>query len=356
MNVAKSIIDIHAHVVDRRYVRELVADAGLTAQSTADGQTLLRKDGHTVLWYREAMFDVDARLRDMDEKSIDMRALSYSTPNVYEWRGARQIEMARYMNDVTAQMVGRHPERFAGLGSLPLDDVPASLSELDRITGELGLHGVMIGSNIAGQPLNHPRFEPVWARIDALRLAVFEHPMFPAHTEDMEEFELPLRVGFVFDTTLAAARMIYSGIFERYPNFPYIMAHTGGALLMILERLDNGYRLFPDCRARINRLPSEYAKRLYYDTASFYGPALAMAHGIVGADHLLWGSDDPFIGADTRHVDTMKISASDRKKILGGNAARLLGIQVNKKKRTRTPRGADAESPPGHAAACGDGQ
>lgn len=318
-------IDIHAHVVDRRYVDTLVADLALSTETTPSGQTLFRRDGYTFLWQREEMFDIAARLSRMDALGIDMRVLSLSTPNVYEWKGARQVEMARYVNDVTAALVRGHPERFAGLGSLPLDDVRASLSELDRITGELGLSGVMIGSNVAGVPVSDPRFEPVWARLDALRLPVFEHPMFPANTQQ-EEFEMPLRVGFVFDTTAAAARLIYSGVFERYPNFPYILAHTGGALLMVLERLDNGYRLFPDCRKHISRLPSEYATRLYYDTCSFFAPALKMAHELVGAERLLWGSDDPFIGADTGYVERLAIPKEDKAKILGGNAARLLGL------------------------------
>ena len=319
-------IDIHSHIVERRYVDALVADLSLQAEKTSAGQTLFRRDGYTFLWERPDMFDIDGRLRKMDEQGIDMRVLSLSTPNVYEWKGARQVEMTRFMNDATAALVRRHPDRFAGLASLPLDDVPASLRELERVP-ELGLCGVAIGSNVAGMPINDPRFEPVWARIDALRMPVFEHPMFPANTAK-EEFEMPLRIGFVFDTTAAAARLIYSGIFERYPNFPYILAHTGGALLMVLERLDNGYRLFPDCRKHIARLPSEYAKHLYYDTCSFFGPALKMAHELVGADHLLWGSDDPFIGADSSHVEKLAIPAADQAKILGGNAARLLKIQA----------------------------
>ena len=317
-------IDIHSHIFDRRYFEAMWRDFTLERSTTPQGQTLMRRNGYTYMWYREPFFDVDHRLRVMDEQGINMRVLSLSSPNVYDWPRERQVEIARLMNDATADIVRRHPDRFAGVGSLPLGDVEASLAEIERIR-ELGLCGVIIGSNVAGMQVNDPRFEPVWARLDALRLPVFEHPMFPPNMQK-EQFELPLRVGFIFDTTTAAARLIYSGIFERYPNFPYIMAHTGGALLMLLQRLDNGYRLFPDCRKHIDKPPSEYAKRLYYDTASFYPPALMMAHSIVGADRILFGSDDPLIGDDTAVVDSLPLPAADKALILGGNAARIFGL------------------------------
>ena len=104
------------------------------------------------------------------------------------------------------------------------------------------------------------------------------------------------------------------------------MAHTGGALLMLLERLDNGYKLFPDCRKYISQLPSIYAKRLYYDTAAFGESALRLAIDTVGADHLLLGTDDPMIDSDLSHVQRLKLARADEDAILGGNAARLLRI------------------------------
>ncbi len=319
-------IDVHSHMFDRRYFEAMWKDFALERSTTPLGQTLMRLNGYTYMWYREAFFDVDHRLRVMDKQGVDMRVLSLSSPSVYDWQGARQVEIARMMNDSTAAMVKAHPDRFAGIGSLPLGDVEAALDELDRIVGELELKGVMIGSNVGGVQVNDARFEPVWAKIDALRLPVFEHPMFPPNIRK-EEFELPLRLGFIFDTTTAATRLIYSGVFERYPNFPYIMAHTGGALLMVLERLDNGYRLFPDCRQHIKKLPSEYAKRLYYDTASFYGPAIMMAHGVVGPEQLLWGTDEPMLGDDSSLIDALPLPAADKAKILGGNAARIFGLK-----------------------------
>ncbi|MBM3527580.1 MAG: amidohydrolase [Alphaproteobacteria bacterium] len=319
-------IDIHAHYVDRRYLDGLTRAMRLAPEPTPDGKTLLRDRGATIAWTRPDMFSVEYRLADMAQKQIDMRVLSVSAPNVYPFPAAEQVEMARHVNDALALYCRAHPGRFIGLASLPLADVNASLRELDRSVQELGLKGVAIGSNVDGLPLNDARFEPLWARINALRLPVVEHPSFPRDTSDMGEFELPLRVGLMFDTTLMAARMIYAGIFERYPDFPFVLAHTGAALIMLMERLDNGYRLFPDCRKFIDKLPSEYGKRLYYDTCAFGEQALMFAIGAVGVSQIMFGTDDPFIGSDTSHVTRLKIPDADRAAILGGNAKRMFGL------------------------------
>jgi aminocarboxymuconate-semialdehyde decarboxylase len=320
------IVDIHAHVVDRAYVDRLVEACGLEREDTEDGKSLFRHNGFTVAWSRPDMFDIQARLADMDRKGIDMRVLSLSTPNVYPFPPDQRRRVTADVNDALAAICRAHPTRFVGLGSLPLPDVAASLAELERCVGELGMKGVIIGSNVGGPPLNDSSFEPLWARINALHLPVFEHPMFPRDTSDLGEFELPLRVGLIADTTLVAARLIYGGVFERYPDFPYIMAHTGGSLLVLLARLDNGYKLFPDCRKYISQLPSVYARRLYYDTCAFDPDVLKLATRLVGTDHLLFGTDDPFIDADTTHVRALGLAAEDQAAVLGGNVLRLLGM------------------------------
>ena len=320
------VIDTHAHFVDQQYLDELTQVMNLSSETTDAGQTLMRQGSSTVAWTRKTFFAPEDRIAEMDKKGVDLRILSLSSPSVYDWPEQEQPRIARDINDKMARLCQVHPSRFQGLATLPLSDTRASLSELSRCIDELGLKGVAIGSHIAGKPLNHPDLDPFWKMVNDRRLPVVEHPMAHLGAEYMDEFELPLRVGFVYETTTAVARMIYAGIFEKYSDFPFIVAHTGGSLLGLLERLDNGYRLFPACRRHIDRLPSEYAKRLYYDTCSFYGPAIEMARSIVGTERLLWGADDPFIGAGPEYVRQLGWSDAETAQVLGLNAARIFGL------------------------------
>lgn len=322
------VIDVHAHILDELYLHELQQFMQLASSTGDKGQTLLRKGGATVAWHRPEFFDLEDRIRVMDAKGISMRLLSLSSPSLYDWNPADQLRMARRINDATLRACHAYPRRFRALVTLPLGDIAAALSELDRVCDDPCTAGIAMGSHIGGKPLDHADLEPIWAAINKRRIPVVEHPMLPLGSEHLDAYELPLRVGFVYETTTAATRMIYGGVFERYPDFPFVLAHTGGALLSVLERLDNGYRLFPDCRKFIDKLPSEYAKRLYYDTCAFHAPVIKMAIEMVGNDRLMWGSDDPFIGAGTEHVTQMNLAQAETVAILGGNALKLFGLDA----------------------------
>lgn len=320
-------IDVHAHFVNERFYDAIQTIPGITIRRTEPGASELRYNNTSYAWRREAWFHPDHCLEDMDAKGIDMRLLSLTSPNVHVFERAKQIRLARDLNDDMFRYCERRPDRFRGLASLPLADIDAAIAELDRVRSHPLFCGVAMGSSLAKVPLNHKSLEPVWARLDALRIPVVEHPVYPANTEGLDEYELPIRVGFMFETTVAITRMIYAGIFERYPNFPYVVAHTGAALLMLMERLDNGYRIFPDCRKDISKLPSHYCRQLYYDSCSYSVEAQMLAHRTVGPARMMFGTDYPYIAhGDPGHVEQLPISAEDKAAILGGNAKRVFGL------------------------------
>lgn len=318
-------IDVHSHIVGEQYFKELAALPGMTEVEDPYEYALVR-DGKKVVPVKKDWFDPDRTIRDMDDRGIDVRLLSLSTPNLYIFPPDRQGAVAQRVNDELFERCRAHPDRLKGLASLPMGDIEATMKELDRV-GDMKeiVAGIAMGSNVAGTPLSDERFEPVWQRINDERWPVVEHPMHPSFAQDLQDMNMSIRFGFMFDTQLMLARMIYAGIFERYPDFPFVVAHTGAGMLGLLHRLDGGLRT-PEIAANIKKKPSDYAKNLYYDSCAFFEPTLMMALDLVGADHLMFGTDFPFVETGSEHIDQLRIDDSTREQIRSGTAASIFGI------------------------------
>jgi len=265
----------------------------------------------------------------MEKLGIGIQVLSLSIPNVYMPDPAMSLDLAQMANDAFVEIRRRFPRKFYVLASVPLNFPELAIRELDRAIGKLEMNGVVLGSNVAGKPLSSPEFFPFYERVNELRLPIFIHPMSPLHEgEEDELFATPL-VQYMFESTLAVTKMLFAGVFERFRDIILILPHLGGAIPYIQGRIDNGYRLYPRCRENISRLPSEYFKEFYYDIVSLNVPALRCALEIVGAEHLVFGTDYPLwplenIPLINESLEKLGLSAKDREAIEGKNLLKIL--------------------------------
>src|SRR5499433_1440847 len=321
--------DLHTHFYTEAFfqtIRDLPSEFSFGTSSI--GQTIITYRGARFFGVTPAMTDVSKRIEDMDRVGIDVEVVSLSTPNVFFTGAEHQPEVARMMNDSYAELIARHPKRFKGFASIPMDAPDAALNELHRAIDELKLNGVILLSNIGGRPLTSPEYRPFFEEANRMKLCIFLHPMIPANSDAFREYVLGPIIGFPFDTTLAVARMCYDGMFREFPDIRWIVGHLGGAIPYLMERLDNGWRDFPECRAKIDELPSTYLKRLYYDTVNFNPHMSMMVRNMIGADHMVMGSDYPhLLGSIDRAVSSIRdldISAEERAQIFSGNALSIL--------------------------------
>jgi aminocarboxymuconate-semialdehyde decarboxylase len=274
--------------------------------------------------------DLNVRRKMLDDFGIDMQVYTMTTPGTHVESPAVAVRLASMVNDEFAEGIAAHPGRFTALATLPLNDPAASVKELERSVRQLKLPGAMLFSNINGVALADPRFLPMYELANDLDTVLYIHPTDPLGVEAMTDFWLMPLVGFLMDTTLAAAKLTFAGIPEKFPRIKWALTHLGGTIPYLAERLDRGHRVFKECRVNIERPPSEYLKRFYFDTVNFNLDALKLAIAFAGADHLLAGSDYAHqIGSPKLMLESIRaldISESDRAGILGGNARRLLGI------------------------------
>ncbi len=290
------VIDVHTHMLNKSWLSLLKEHGGprYSVRSIGALPDIIHLDGAPFMTPLPEMFDYDLRIKNMNKAKVDIAIISLTCPNVY-W-GGREIsaEATRIMNNDLAAAQKSYPDRIRWFASLPWQYGDLAVAELDRARAA-GAVGVMVLGNIAGKSLTDPDFAAIWQAIDASGLPVFVHPTAPPGVSEMDTatHNLVPSIGFTFDTSLAIARCIYDGFFDRYPSITVIAAHGGGALPYLIGRLDICHERIPTCSARTKERPSNYMRRICVDTVVFSQDALDMCVKVCGPENVLYGSDYP---------------------------------------------------------------
>jgi aminocarboxymuconate-semialdehyde decarboxylase len=275
--------------------------------------------------------DIDYREEVLREAGVDTQVITLTTPGTHVEEPKTAVRLAKLVNDAFAKVVAEKRGRFVALATLPLNDPAASVDELRRCVTQLGFRGAMLFSNVNGTPLYDKQFTRLYEVANELEAVLYIHPTNPVEVEAMLDYWLMPLVGFLADTTLAAAGLVFSGVAEKFPDINWVLGHLGGAIPYLAERLDRGYEAFADCRVNIAQPPSVYLKKFFYDTVNFDPHAIELAIEFAGPNQILAGSDYPHqIGSIPKMLSSIAALREDedvKRRILGGNAARLLGLK-----------------------------
>lgn len=317
------IIDFHNHFYPPAYL-----DALRSGPSAVE--VTIDEDGNPRIYYPgdyniavPGHRDIDFREQMLISHGVDTQVLTLTTPGTHVETPATAARFAALVNDAFAAIRDTKRGRFTALATLPLNDPAASVRELDRACRQLHFPGAMLFSNVNGAGLNEPQFWPIYELANDLGATLYIHPTHPVGVEAMTDFWLMPLVGFLMDTTLAAAKLVFSGIPERFPRIQWALCHLGGAIPYLAERLDRGFEAFSECRAHIPRPPSTYLKQFYFDTVNFDPKAIQLAIDFAGLDHIVAGSDYPHqIGSIPKMIETVGPNAD----IYAANARRLLKL------------------------------
>lgn len=331
------IIDTHAHLYPERYL-DLIEAQGekypVRIGRDREGLRVLLFDDREFFTFFPNFYDVDVRLAEMKAAGVDFQVLSIAPPMVFWADPDLGREICRVYNDELAAVVRAHPDKFVALAAVPLQDPPSAVRELERAVKELGMRGCLIGSNIRGRDLDAEEFEDFFAALSELDVTAYVHPILPAGRERMREYRLDVLLGFPVDTTIAAARIVFSGILERYPNLRLVLSHLGGTLPFLWGRLASGSEAFEGATKRISGDVSEYFRMFYLDSIGFAPDVLAFGARFAGVEKIVFGTDNPFFGErnlrDCLRVvrECAEFSDEDRRAILTETPKRLFGIDA----------------------------
>ena len=329
------VVDVHCHYLNPEVAeaaRDL--DVGRHDPSVIYANALTRETNVAQMRDRAPkLTGIEQRLEDMDRMGIDIQAISPAPFQFFYFAPPeRGAALARQVNEGIAALVAATPQRFVGLGSVPLQNADLAIQELDHAIGTLGLRGIEINTNVNGLDLTDARLglEPFFARADALGAVIFLHPVGFSEGSRLADHYFNNVIGNPLDTTVAVSHLIFDGVVARYPNIRFIAAHGGGYVSHYWARMDHAWRARQDCRTMIDRAPSSYLKTFYVDTMVFDPEMLRHLVDLFGAQRVLLGTDYPYDMGEERPRELIAsvrgLSSDEVAQIEGLNAVKLLDI------------------------------
>jgi aminocarboxymuconate-semialdehyde decarboxylase len=279
----------------------------------------------------ENCFREDIRIQEMDKTEVTMQVLS-TIPVLFNYwaKPADGLETSRFFNDHIAETVSKNPNRFIGLGTVPMQDVALAIQEMERCVKELNMPGLEIGTNINGENLSEKKFFPFYAAAEKLGCALFVHPWDMMGEKQMEKYWLPWLVGMPAETARAICSMIFGGVFEHFPNLRVAFAHGGGSFPYTMGRIQHGFEVRPDLVAVDNELaPKKYIGQFWVDSLVHDSKAFEYLLEWMGEDRICLGSDYPFpLGEHHpgKMIGKMKLGKKTIKKLFYKNAMEWMNI------------------------------
>lgn len=328
------VIDVHAHYYPESYLALLTAHGypADTIYSNADPEKPDAPGARTYRLPDRAFTDLDLRIAAMDAQGVDVHAVSIPPPYAFARSGALLTQIARTFNDAASAAHRAHPDRLVGLATLPVHDPAAAIAELERSAKLPGIRGVGLGTRFGERELSDTAFFPLWERIAALGLPVFLHyaPLTVIGSADrLSRYHLANMIGNTTETAIAAAHLIFGGVLDAFPALEVSLPHSGGVFPILIGRFDRGFEVRPECR-HLPHPPSHYLRRFTYDTVCHSDAVMEFLLKLVGIDRIVLGSDYCFDMGYERPVEALRqitaLAEPQRAQILGGNAARLLGL------------------------------
>ncbi len=320
-------IDVHVHCLPKALATALEKRTEVPFIRSERGERLVEWGGGIVypLW-REAV-DLEAAAERMQRGGIDTSVLTVITPSVEGLPPAEGVAVARACNDELADTARRYPGIYEAVAALPWQAPEAAIAELTRAAA-LGLRGAQVPSNIAGERIDSPRFAPVFDAAAELGLPIMLHPAYPLSGATVDVYALTTTLGFLFDTSTAALRLILGGLFVRYPAFKLYLVHVGSLLPYVLGRLDYEAARYDGAMGALSVAPSEHVKLLYTDSVCAWPPALRLALEVFGEKHVMFGSDEPFWQTEraVAAVEALDVSAETLERLWSGTATEFFGL------------------------------